>query len=160
MTFFHMSVLVIFYSFLEIFQIIQQFLILTIFIFGSMENWGTLLLPNFGHLGNTFKKLVDGIIFYYDSTYKIRKKIFFEGIFPPRQNYMSSYKSNLYLGSFLYLNFHISSTCSNFFQPFTSVPFSVSFCLFFLPTKCFSICNSITNYLLYLLMLCGVFEII
>ena len=53
-----------------------SFLILKIFIFGTMGNWRGLLPPHFGYLGNFFKKSVGDLIFYYASTYKIREKIF------------------------------------------------------------------------------------
>ena len=81
-----MSILVLFYSFLKIFQIIQQFFDFDDFHFWSYGELG----GTFEHLGNIFKKSVGDIIFYYDSTHKIRKNIF-EGTFPPGHNYVNNY---------------------------------------------------------------------
>ena len=76
MAFFQMGIFMFFLHFGRSFRLSSIFLILTIFIFGAMGNWGALLPTNFGHLGNIFKKLVGYLIFYYDSTYKFRKKYF------------------------------------------------------------------------------------
>ena len=89
--------LVLFYLFLKIFQIIQQLFDFNNFNFWSFGELRALLPPKFGHLGNNFKKSVGDLIFYDDSTYKIKKKQKtkknkkFEGTFPPGHNYVTDY---------------------------------------------------------------------
>ena len=80
MAFFQMGIFMFFLHFGRSFRLSSIFLILTIFIFGAMGNWGGGGGGTFTHkflaLGNIFKKVVGDLIFYYDSTYKFRKKYF------------------------------------------------------------------------------------
>ena len=52
----------------------QQLFDFNDFHFWSFGELRAFLPPKFGHLGNNFKKSVGDLMFYNDSTYKIKKK--------------------------------------------------------------------------------------